>query len=195
MKIFFILFTLFGLTADDSVAQAQSSRPNIIFILADDLGYGDLGAYGQQKIETPNLDALAKKGTRFTQFYAGSTVCAPSRCSFMTGLHTGHTAVRGNMGTQPEGQTPLPDSVVTIAMLLKKAGYITAAFGKWGLGYITTSGDPQKKGFDKFYGYNCQTLAHNYYPDHLWSNHERVELPGNLKYDSAYSADLYTERP
>jgi arylsulfatase A-like enzyme len=108
----------------------------------------------------------------------------------MTGLHTGHTAIRGNRGFDPEGQFPLPDSINTFPMLLQKGGYITAAFGKWGLGFITTSGDPQKKGFDEFYGYNCQTLAHNYYPDHLWHNHDKIELSGNLKYDSAYSADL-----
>jgi arylsulfatase A len=169
---------------------AQNARPNIIFILADDLGYGDIGCYGQQKIETPNIDRLAKNGVRFTQFYSGSTVCAPARCSFMTGLHTGHTAIRGNVTLKPEGQVPLPDSIVTISMLLKKAGYATAAFGKWSLGFITSSGDPQKKGFDEFFGYNCQTLAHDYYPDHLWHNHERIDLPGNLKSDSVYSADL-----
>src|SRR5688572_28318116 len=171
-------------------AQQPASRPNIIFIIADDLGYGDIGVNGQQKTETPNIDRLAKLGMRFTQFYAGTTVCAPSRSSFMTGLHTGHTAVRGNKGFKPEGQTPLPDSVITFPMLLQKGGYTTAAFGKWSLGFITTSGDPQKKGFDEFYGYNCQSLAHNYYPDHLWRNHERVDLAGNLKSDSVYSADL-----
>jgi len=171
--------------------QAQNaSKPNIIFILADDLGYGDIGCYGQQKIATPNIDRLAGMGVRFTQFYSGSTVCAPARCSFMTGMHTGHATIRGNVTIKPEGQMPLADSVITIAMLLKQAGYTTAAFGKWSLGFITTTGDPQKKGFDEFYGYNCQTLAHNYYPDHLWHNHERIELPGNLKYDSIYSADL-----
>lgn len=127
---------------------------------------------------------------RFTQFYSGSTVCAPARSSFMTGLHTGHTAIRGNKGMQPEGQTPLPDTVITIAKILQEHGYITAAFGKWGLGFITTSGDPNKKGFDKFFGYNCQSLAHNYYPDHLWNNHERVDLTANLSADSVYSADL-----
>ena len=168
----------------------KSSRPNIIFILADDLGYGDVGCYGQQKIETPNIDMLAKMGVRFTQFYSGSTVCAPARCSFMTGMHTGHGDIRGNVTLKPEGQVPLHDSIVTIAMLLKQAGYATAAFGKWSLGFITTSGDPQKKGFDEFYGYNCQTLAHNYYPDHLWHNHDRIDLSGNLKFDSVYSADL-----
>jgi arylsulfatase A-like enzyme len=166
------------------------SKPNIIFILADDLGYGDIGCYGQQKVLTPNIDKLAKMGLKFTQFYSGSTVCAPARCTFMTGMHTGHGDIRGNVTLKPEGQVPLHDSIVTIAMLLKQAGYQTGAFGKWSLGFITTSGDPQKKGFDEFYGYNCQTLAHNYYPDHLWHNHDRVDLSGNLKYDSAYSADL-----
>ena len=151
------------------VAQKNTLKPNIIVLLADDLGYGDIGSYGQQKIETPNLDKLAVMGKRFTAFYAGSTVCAPSRCSFMTGLHTGHTAIRGNKTLEPEGQSPLPDSVISFPMLLQKNGYATAAFGKWSLGFITTSGDPQKKGFDEFYGYNCQSLAHNYYPDHLWN--------------------------
>jgi arylsulfatase A len=185
----YIIASLFCVSFFHSFSQT-SSKPNIIFILADDLGYGDIGCYGQQKIATPNIDRLAKMGVKFTQFYAGSTVCAPSRCSFMTGMHTGHAAVRGNVTLKPEGQFPLPDSVVTIAMALKKAGYTTAAFGKWSLGFITTPGDPQKKGFDEFYGYNCQTLAHNYYPDHLWHNHDRIDLPGNLISDSVYSADL-----
>jgi arylsulfatase A len=172
------------------VAQKIKSQPNIIFILADDLGYGDIGCYGQQKIETPNIDRLSKMGIHFTNFYSGSTVCAPARSSFMTGQHTGHTPIRGNKTLKPEGQVPLADSVITFPMLLQKAGYTTAAFGKWSLGFITTSGDPQKKGFDEFYGYNCQTLAHNYYPDHLWHNHTRIDLPGNLTADSVYSADL-----
>lgn len=172
----------------------QTQKTNIIFIFADDLGYGDIGVNGQKKIETPNIDRLAKMGVQFKQFYAGTSVCAPSRASLLTGLHTGHTPVRGNKGFKPEGQTPLPDSSVTFPMLLKLAGYTTAAFGKWGLGFITTSGDPQQKGFDEFYGYNCQTLAHNYYPDHLWQNHERIDLSGNLKYDSVYSADLIHEQ-
>lgn len=189
MKISAILSLL--LLFVPSIIHAQKpAKPNIIFILADDLGYGDIGCYGQQKVETPNIDRLAKMGVKFTQFYSGSTVCAPARSSFMTGQHTGHTPVRGNKSYPPEGQTPLHDSVVTIAMLLKKAGYETAAFGKWSLGFITTSGDPKKKGFDEFYGYNCQSLAHNYYPDHLWHNHERIDLSGNLRSDSVYSADL-----
>jgi arylsulfatase A-like enzyme len=185
----FIIFILLCLSAH-VIAQNKKRKPDIVFILADDLGYGDIGCYGQQKIETPNIDQLAKQGLRFTQFYSGSTVCAPSRASLLTGLHTGHTAVRGNKGTRPEGQTPLPDSIITFATLLQQQGYTTAAFGKWGLGYITTSGAPDKKGFDTFYGYNCQTLAHDYYPDHLWSNHERVDLAANLSGDSVYSADL-----
>src|SRR5450759_4352325 len=185
--IFLFLSTIFICSA---FAQTKSKKPNIIFILADDLGYGDLGCYGQQKIATPNIDRLAKMGVKFTDFYSGSTVCAPARCSFMTGLHTCHATIRGNVTIKPEGQFPLPDSVTTIAMLFQQNGYSTAAFGKWSLGFITTSGDPQKKGFDEFYGYNCQTLAHNYYPDHLWHNHDRIDLSGNLKYDSAYSADM-----
>lgn len=171
------------------VIAAQQKQPNIIFILADDLGYGDIGCYGQLKTETPNIDKMAAYGKRFTQFYAGTAVCAPSRASLMTGLHTGHTAVRGNKGTKPEGQFPLPDSVVTFANILQEHGYITAAFGKWGLGFITTSGDPAKKGFDQFVGYNCQTLAHNYYPDHLWNNHERIGFPENKNSNAVYSAD------
>jgi arylsulfatase A len=182
----FLLLTPFCYNANAQTGK----RPNIIFIIADDLGYGDVGCYGQAKIETPNIDQLAKEGLRYTQFYSGTTVCAPSRASLMTGLHSGHAPVRGNKGTQPEGQTPLPDSSVTIAMQLQKSGYNTAAFGKWGLGYITTSGDPNKKGFDTFFGYNCQSLAHNYYPDHLWRNHERIDLKENLTSDAVYSGDL-----
>jgi arylsulfatase A-like enzyme len=168
----------------------SGGRPNIIFILADDLGYGDLGSYGQQKIETPNIDAMASSGLRFTQFYAGTAVCAPSRASFMTGRHTGHTPVRGNREFKPEGQFPLPDSTVTIARLLQDKGYMTADFGKWGLGYPGSGGEPLKQGFSLFYGYNCQHLAHNYYPDHLWQNDQRVELTVNKQGDSIYAADL-----
>ena len=173
-----------------SSATANKNRPNIILILADDLGYGESGCYGQQKIQTPNIDRMATMGMRFTQFYAGTAVCAPSRASLMTGLHTGHTAVRGNRGYKPEGQFPLPDSSLTIASVLQRQGYTTGAFGKWGLGYPGSTGEPLKKGFTDFFGYNCQTLAHNYYPDHLWQNDQRLELPGNRGKDSVYSADL-----
>jgi len=186
-----IIFLLIGI---GFFVNAQKKPPNIILILADDLGYGDIGCYGQLKTETPNIDRLAAHGVRFTQFYAGSTVCAPSRNSLMTGQHTGHTSIRGNITIKPEGQMPLPDSNVTIAMILQQHGYVTAAFGKWGLGFITTTGDPEKKGFDEFFGYNCQTLAHNYYPEYLWHAHEQIKLGGNLKYDSVYSADLIHEQ-
>ena len=170
--------------------RAQTGKPNIIFILADDLGYGDLGCYGQQKIETPNIDALAKQGMLFTQFYAGTSVCAPSRASLFTGLHTGHTCIRGNVEIKPEGQYPLTANAVTIASALQQAGYQTAAFGKWGLGYPGSTGEPLKQGFDIFYGYNCQSLAHNYYPDHLWDNNNKVELKENLQSPVVYAADL-----
>ena len=187
---FFLILVSFIAHAQEKTATKQ---PNIILILADDLGYTDLGCYGQQKTETPNIDKLAKAGMQFMQFYAGNTVCAPSRATLFTGLHTGHTPVRGNRELKPEGQTPLPDSVVTIANILHDHGYATAAFGKWGLGYITTPGDPNKKGFDLFFGYNCQRLAHNYYPDHLWNNHERINFPENADSNTLYSADYIHE--
>ncbi len=186
-KHFVVLFFLLNVT---NHTFSQSSKPNIILIVADDLGYSDVGCYGQQKIKTPNIDALAKQGMLFTDFYAGTAVCAPSRASLLTGFHTGHTAVRGNKGFQPEGQYPLPDSITTIATTLKNNGYITADFGKWGLGYPGSTGEPLKQGFDIFYGYNCQTLAHNYYPDHLWNNNERVKLTANKNKPTIYSADL-----
>jgi arylsulfatase A-like enzyme len=149
---------------------ATAAPPNIVFILADDLGYGDLGCYGQKKIKTPNLDQLAKDGVRFTQAYAGSTVCAPSRCTLMTGLHTGHCRVRGN------GNFFLTPDDVTIASVLKKAGYSTACVGKWGLGDPGTAGVPSKQGFDHFFGFLNHVHAHNYYPDHLWRHEEKVPL-------------------
>ncbi len=187
-------FTSMLVLAVSLSSAAAQERPNVIFILADDLGYGDLGCYGQSKVRTPNIDRLAKGGLKFTQFYAGTTVCAPSRASLLTGLHTGHTAVRGNKGMKPEGQFPLPANAKTFVSRLQQLQYTTAAYGKWGMGYITTTGDPQKQGFDEFYGYNCQTLAHNYFPDHLWHNHQRINLAGNLKQDSVYSADLIQEK-
>jgi arylsulfatase A-like enzyme len=155
------------------------AKPNIVYILADDLGYGDLGCYGQKDIRTPNLDQMAKEGMLFTQHYAGSTVCAPSRSCLMTGLHTGHTPIRGNREHKPEGQYPLPKEAATIAEVLHKAGYVTGAFGKWGLGYPGSEGDPNNQGFDEFFGYNCQRLAHNYYPYFLRYNAKKVMLPGN----------------
>ena len=159
--------------------QAQQQKPNVVFILADDLGIGDLGAYGQTKIKTPHLDKLAATGMRFTNFYAGTSVCAPSRSSLMTGQHTGHTYIRGNKEIEPEGQHALADSVRTFAMMMQENGYKTGAFGKWGLGMVGTSGEPIKKGFDEFYGYICQRQSHRYYPTHLWHNSEKILLDGN----------------
>ncbi|MEJ5277124.1 MAG: sulfatase-like hydrolase/transferase, partial [Thermogemmata sp.] len=151
--------------------------PNILLIVADDLGYGDLGCYGQQKIRTPHLDQLAEEGIRFTNAYAGSTVCAPSRCALMTGLHTGHCRVRGNGGGgSPRLNVPLAPNDICIAELLKKAGYATALIGKWGLGEAGSTGLPTRKGFDYFFGYLNQHHAHNYYPDFLWRNEEKVRI-------------------
>lgn len=158
-------------------AEAQvPARPNIIYILADDLGYGDLGAYGQTKIRTPHLDRLAAEGMRFTQHYSGSPVCAPSRATLLTGLHTGHTLVRDNYelggfhDDEERGQLPLEPGTETIGTMLQAAGYVTAAIGKWGLGGPGSTGVPNKQGFDFFYGYLDQKQAHNYYPTHLWRN-------------------------
>ena len=168
---------------------ATPLRPNIILVVADDFGYGELGCYGQKKIRTPNLDRLAAEGVRFTQSYSGSPVCAPSRCVLLTGRHTGHAYIRdndelserGDVWNDPalEGQRPLPEGTVTIASHLKKAGYATAACGKWGLGGPGTTGEPNRQGFDYFYGYLCQRLAHNYYPVHLWRDGRKEILAGN----------------
>lgn len=166
-------------TACTPHAVEQTRLPNIVFILADDLGWGDVGCYGQQRFQTPNIDSLALRGLRFTQCYSGTTVSAPSRSCLITGTHSGHTPVRGNLELAPEGQFPLPEGAATLFHDLKSAGYITGAFGKWGLGFVGTSGDPLKQGVDRFYGFNCQLLAHSYYPDHLWDNDVRVELPDN----------------
>jgi arylsulfatase A-like enzyme len=173
----------------------EGSKPNIIYILADDLGYGDLGCYGQTRFQTPNLDKMAAGGMLFTQHYSGTTVCAPSRSSLMTGQHTGHTPIRGNKEWQPEGQWPMTTDAVTVAEILKQAGYVTGAFGKWGLGFVGTEGDPNLQGFDEFYGYNCQRLAHNYYPGHLWDNQQKVEIPENSgdKFE-VYAPHLIHER-
>ncbi len=173
-------------------AGAAALKPNIIYILADDLGYGELGCYGQKQIETPRIDQLRSGGMKFTQHYSGSAVCAPSRCVLLTGKHTGHASIRGNdewkergevwsyaamnRDRNLEGQRPLPAGTVTIASLLKTAGYTTACVGKWGLGAPDTAGAPNQQGFDFFYGYNCQRQAHTYYPCHLYKNGERVLL-------------------
>lgn len=184
---------LCGSLAMVSCTQSNKEKPlpNIVYILADDLGYGDLGCYGQQKFSTPNIDRLAQQGMLFRHHYTGCTVSAPSRSCLMTGLHTGHTPIRGNKEWKPEGQWPLPANSLTIAEVLKTKGYVTGAFGKWGLGFIGTEGDPNSQGFDEFYGYNCQRLAHNYYPAHLWHNREKILIQENDSAKTgAYSADL-----
>jgi len=160
-------------------------KPNIVFILADDLGYGDLSCFGQKKFTTPSIDRLATEGMTFTQFYAGSTVCAPSRCSLMTGLHTGHSFIRGNKNDPVWGNWPLAADQTTVATLLKNAGYATGCFGKWGLGTHVNEGSPLQHGFDEFFGYYDQQDAHNYYPPFLHRNDVKIELDGKT-----YSHDL-----
>lgn len=192
---------LFSRCQNFSVLQAK--KPNIILIVADDLGYGELGCYGQDIIKTPHIDKLAAEGMKFTQFYSGSPVCAPSRCVLLTGKHTGHSYIRNNgrpMGREHKpgqgifaGQNPIPASEITIAELLRQGGYTTAAMGKWGLGFIGSEGDPNKQGFDLFYGYNCQVHAHNHYPKFLWRNDQKEILEGNNRTltGKSYSQDLF----
>lgn len=183
MKRTFSLF-VFALLIIGSVHQRSiaddNAKPNIVFILADDLGYGELGCYGQEKIRTPNIDQLATQGLRFTQHYTGAPVCAPARCVLMTGQHLGHAEIRGNRdsgnGRIYPGQWPISDEVVTIAEVLKQSGYVNGAFGKWGLGPSNTTGSPMKQGFDRYYGYNCQRNAHSYYPPFLDSDEKEVRI-------------------
>ena len=193
-----ILFSLLltgSCVRPDKSAENKTGHPNIIYILADDLGYGDPSCYGQEKFNTPNLDQLACEGIRFTRHYSGSTVCAPSRSVLMTGLHTGHTPIRGNQEVKPEGQAPLPASTVTLAEMLKEAGYVTGAFGKWGLGFPGSEGDAVNQGFDRFFGYNCQRYAHRYYPEYLWDNDQKVFLEGNdWTVTSTYAPDVIQEK-
>ena len=159
-----------------SFAADTATRPNIVLILADDLGYRELGCFGQKLIQTPNLDGLAKQGMRLTQHYCGNAVCAPSRCVLMTGKHPGHAYIRSNKGTPPEGQEPIPASEITLAELLQQQGYVTGAFGKWGLGGPNSPGEPLRQGVNRFFGYNCQSHAHSYYPSYLWSDDKRIPL-------------------
>lgn len=194
LSLLTVLFTLFVGCSNATVEEA-STPPNIIYILADDLGYGDMSSWGQTHFKTPNLDALGANGMRFTQHYSGSTVCAPSRSSLMTGLHTGHTPIRGNKEIMPEGQEPLPAASVTLPEVLKQKGYVTGAFGKWGLGFPGSEGDPNNQGFDEFFGYNCQRIAHNYYPYHLWHNQERIELTENAgQAEELYAPTMIQEK-
>lgn len=172
----------------EAAPKPAAVKPNILVILADDLGYGDLGCYGQKLIQTPHLDRMAAEGIRFTQTYCGTSVCAPCRCSLMTGLHMGHAPIRANREIKPEGQKPLPAGTFTVARLLKDAGYATACIGKWGLGFIGTTGDPLQNGFDHFFGYNCQRKAHEYYPEYLWRDDQKVQLDGKQ-----YAHDLMTD--
>ena len=169
-------------------SHATARKPNFVYIMVDDAGYGDFSCFGQKHFKTPSVDRMATEGMKFTDFYAASTVCAPSRCSLMTGVHTGHALVRGNREVQPEGQAPLADSALTMPEVLGKAGYVSGMFGKWGLGSPGSEGDPMNQGFDRFYGYNCQRQAHNFYPTHLWSDRSKVEL--NRK---SYSHSLIAE--
>ena len=192
----FTLFCTFSLsTSVNGEETGEAVRPpNVIYILADDLGYGDLSCYGQKHFTTPHIDALAKNGMKFTQGYSGSTVCAPSRCCLMTGLHSGHAVVRGNAEIKPEGQAPMPADTKTVGHLLQSAGYQTGCFGKWGLGGPGTVSEPTKMGFNRFYGYNCQRIAHSYYPPHLWSDNTRVLLPENAdKQRGTYAPKLIQE--
>ncbi len=171
------IFLVLAVGAGTSCAGPEhADQPNIILIYADDLGYGDLGCYGQKLIQTPHIDQMAQEGILLTDFYSASPVCAPSRYNLLTGKHAGNAYVRHNMNILPMGQMPIPDEEITIAEYLKEAGYATAAFGKWSLGAPGNSGDPLKQGFDHFFGYYCQCYAHNYYPEVLWRNGDTVRL-------------------
>jgi arylsulfatase A len=189
----------FLLTNCHVVTNEEDIPPNIILIVADDLGYNELGCYGQEIIKTPFIDQMAEDGIRFTQFYSGSPVCAPSRCVLMTGQHSGHAFIRDNFevkgGDGFWGQMPLADSLITIAEILHERGYTTGAIGKWGLGKVGSAGDPNNQGFDLFFGYNCQRHAHNHYPRYLIRNQDTVWLEGNARelYGEQYSQDLFIE--
>ena len=182
----------------------RRKKPNIVYIMADDLGYAELGCYGQKKIKTPNIDKLATEGMMFTQHYSGNPVCAPSRCALMTGLHTGHAQIRANkemggkegwkLGSTIGGQWQLEAGTMTVAGILKDAGYTTGAFGKWGLGRVGTTGDPNKQGFDHFFGYICQRQAHTFYPNHLWRDGEVEWIEANKDgKEQVYSHDLISQ--
>jgi arylsulfatase len=188
-------------TSSEPPQVAEEAPPNIIYIYADDLGYNEVGAYGQTKIRTPNIDRLATEGMRFTQHYSGSAVCAPSRSVLLTGKHTGHTYIRNNKELggwgpdEPEGQWPLAAAEVTVAEILQEHGYATGAMGKWGLGGPDDHGRPNMQGFDDYYGYLCQRVAHNYYPTHLWRNDEKDMLPGNEYFDAHQSIEAPFDDP
>ena len=192
MKQTYLSFCALGCALASSViAQAEQTKPNVIYILCDDLGYGELGYNGQEKIQTPELDKLCSEGLRFTDHYCGNAVSAASRCVLMTGLHPGHALVRANSPGFPDGQLPLREGTETIAKLMQRAGYKTACIGKWGLGAYSNSGNPNKQGFDHFFGYTDQVKAHEYYPPYLWRNGKKIALnQGGVQKD--YSHDLFT---
>lgn len=176
------------------LAAAPARPPNIIYIMADDLGFGDIGPFGQKKIRTPTLDALAAQGTCFDQFYPGAAVCSPTRCTLMTGLHSGHATIRGNHGRAGVARVPLRAADVTVAEVLKAAGYATAVAGKWGLGEPGNEGIPNRQGFDHWFGYLNNDLAENYFPEKIWKNETEITLPGNVGGKRGqYSNDLMTE--
>lgn len=179
MRDFQIVMAVMFAATGSLPAAEPPTKPNVIFVLSDDLAQGDLGCYGQKLIKTPNLDAMAREGMRFTQAYCGTSVCAPSRTSLMIGQHTGHSPIRANREVQPEGQKPLPAGTYTVAKLFKDNGYTTACVGKWGMGMFDTPGSPLKLGFDHFFGYNCQRHAHSYFPTHLYRDDVRFALAGN----------------
>ncbi|MDP3068795.1 MAG: arylsulfatase [Opitutaceae bacterium] len=179
MRSLVLLFTLLLSSFTMAHSATRAGQPNIIFILSDDVAQGDLGVYGQKLIQTPRMDRMAREGTRYLQAYCGTSVCAPSRTSLITGLHSGHAPVRGNWEVPVEGQLPLPANTVTVAKILKSAGYATAVMGKWGMGMFDTTGSPLKQGFDHHFGYNCQRHAHSYFPEFLYHDGQRFPLPGN----------------
>ena len=192
LSLFGLLTVFCGLSP---ASETAARKPNIIYILADDLGYGDLGFLGQKKFSTPNIDRLAEKGMFFSEHYSGSSVCAPSRACLLTGRHSGRAYIRGNKEIQPEGQEPILSEIRLLPEMLDEAGYVSGAFGKWGLGFPSSEGDPLNQGFDEFYGYNCQRLGHHYYPYHLWDGKEKVTLEGNVgTAKEQYAPSLIHER-
>ncbi|MEM9364843.1 MAG: arylsulfatase [Planctomycetota bacterium] len=190
MNPLYLATSLAILVSTVPVASAAERPPNFIFVLSDDIAQGDLGCYGQELIQTPRLDQMAAEGTRYLQAYCGTSVCAPSRSSFFTGLHTGHCPVRGNYEIAPQGQLPLPDDTLTIAEIAKSTGYATATFGKWGMGNFDTTGSPFRQGVDRFFGYNCQRHAHSYFPTYLYDDDQAIALPGN---DGKEVGEIYAQ--
>lgn len=190
----FLILLLFSAAGTFAQSPRPPRPPNIVYIMADDLGYGDIGPFGQKKIRTPHLDELAAQGTCFDQFYPGASVCSPTRCTLMTGLHQGHAYIRGNKGRAGIERVPLRAADLTVAEVLKSAGYATAIAGKWGLGEPGNEGIPNRQGFDRWFGYLNNDLAEFYYPEKIWKNETEITLPGNLGGQRGqYSNDLMTD--